>query len=77
VGDGLSVAGGVVLLDPSGTAWPEITEPDTRAPAPIDEPTEVVILKSACGLNGERFAPGPHIVPASKAAVLRAIDVGR
>jgi len=53
----------------------------TRSPEPpplvVKEPTEVVSLRRECSLNGERFAPGRHVVPASKAAGLRAIDVGR
>jgi hypothetical protein len=36
-----------------------------------------VILKNECGLNGERFAPGRHVVPVGKAAALRALDAGR
>src|SRR5262245_42855758 len=46
-------------------------------PAVAEEPTEIVILRRECSVNGERFAPGRHVVPASKAAALRAIDVGR
>ena len=46
-------------------------------PPVVEEPTELVVLRRECGLNGERFAPGRHVVPASKAAGLRAIDVGR
>ena len=42
-----------------------------------DEPTEVVILRREVSLNGERFAPGRHVVPASKAAGLRSIEAGR
>jgi len=37
-------------------------------------PRPLVLLGS---VNGERFAPGRHVVPASKAAALRSIDVGR
>ena len=50
---------------------PEPTSPVT------EEPTEVVNLKRECSLNGERFAPGRHVVPAAKAAGLRAIERGR
>ena len=53
----------------------------SRSPEPpppvVEEPTEVVVLRRECSVNGERFAPGRHVVPASKAAALRAIDVGR
>jgi len=58
---------------------PETTDYETGATAVAvaNEPTEVLILKSECGLNGERFAPGRHVVPVSKAAALRAIEAGR
>src|SRR5262245_49855494 len=51
---------------------------NSRSPEPpppvAEEPTEMVILRRECSVNGERFAPGRHVVPASKAAGLRAID---
>ena len=51
--------------------------PEPPPPPVAEEATEVVNLTRECSLNGERFAPGRHVVPASKAAALRAIDVGR
>ena len=51
--------------------------PEPPPPAVAEEPTQIVILRRECSVNGERFAPGRHVVPASKAAALRAIDVGR
>src|SRR5262249_17520079 len=57
---------------------PDAQETIEQATPPVaEEPTEVVNLKRECSVNGERFAPGRHVVPASKAAALRAIDVGR
>src|SRR5262252_6299894 len=50
--------------DPSRSSEP-------KSPIP-EEATEVVNLTRECSLNGERFAPGRYIVPASKAATLRA-----
>ena len=51
--------------------------PGPPAPLPVEEPTEVVILRREVSLNGERFAPGRYMVPASKAVALRAIEAGR
>ena len=54
----------------------------SRAPEPTskpvaEEPTETVILRREVSVNSERFGPGRHVVPASKAAALRAIEAGR
>src|SRR5262249_57583306 len=51
--------------------------PEPTTPPVAEEPTEVVILRREVGLNGERFTPGRHVVPASKAAARRAIERGR
>jgi len=53
-------------------------DPDRTPPVePVAEPTEVVILRHDCGLNGEIFRAGRHVVPVSKAIGLRALDGGR
>ena len=54
----------------------------SRAPEPTskpvaEEPTETVILRREVSVNSERFGPGRHVVPASKAAALRSIEAGR
>jgi len=51
--------------------------PGPPAPPVVEEPNEVVTLRREVSVNGERFAPGRHIVPASKAAALRSIEAGR
>jgi len=51
--------------------------PEPPPPPVAEEATEVVNLTRECSLNGERFAPGRYIVPASKAATLRSIGAGR
>ena len=57
---------------------PAVPSPPEPPPPPVaEEPTEVVILRREVGLNGERFAPGRHVVPVSKAAGLRSIEAGR
>ena len=50
---------------------------EAQPPPVAEEATEVVNLTRECSLNGERFAPGRHVVPASKAATLRSIGAGR
>ena len=53
-------------------------DPDRTPPVEaVAEPTEVVILRHDCGLNGEIFRAGRHVVPVSKAIGLRALDGGR
>ena len=51
--------------------------PGPPAPPVVEEPNEVVTLRREVSVNGERFTPGRHIVPASKAAALRSIEAGR
>src|SRR5262245_29382402 len=51
--------------------------PEPSVPLVVEEPTEVVILRREVGLNGERFAPGRHVVPAAKASALRSIEANR
>jgi hypothetical protein len=65
-------------LFPADEAPAEPPAPAAAVVPPIaEEPTEVVNLKRECSLNGERFAPGRHVVPASKAVALRSIEAGR
>jgi len=58
-------------------AQAELSRPPGPMPPVIEKPTDVVILRREVSSNGERLAPGRHVVPASKAAGLRSIDAGR
>ena len=53
------------------------SSPEPTPPPVAEEPTEVVILRRECSVNGERFALGRHVVPVSKAVALRSIEAGR
>ena len=69
--------GDLLLSDIVVAARAELSRLPGPMPPVIEKPTEVVILRREVGLNGERYAPGRHVVPVSKAAGLRSIEAGR